>query len=274
MNLKDAVLSAKSADDQIALFYTGQEGFLVKYRGTYLLFDGYLSDYVDRQHYTEEIPWKRRYPAPISGNELDFIDYVFCSHGHDDHMDPDTLSAIASVNDHAKFIVPAPLAGLAASFGIAPERILPARAGESISLDGITVLPVPAAHEELETDENGDFLAMGYRLQLGAISLYHAGDCCVYDGQAERLGQVDVALLPVNGRSFYKLQRGIIGNMDAAEAAELAVAIGAKLLVPMHYDLYAVNGLATSAVVEAIERIAPDLPFHLFRPGEKLLLGN
>ena len=83
-----------------------------------------------------------------------------------------------------------------------------------------------------------------------------------------------MALLPVNGRSFYKLQRGIIGNMDAAEAAELAVAIGAKLLVPMHYDLYAVNGLATSAVVEAIERIAPDLSFHLFRPGEKLLFGN
>ena len=47
----------------------------------------------------------------------------------------------------------------------------------------------------------------------------------------EPLG-VEVALLPINGRDEEREARGIVGNMDAVEAVELALAIGASVLAP------------------------------------------
>ncbi len=106
MGLKSEILNKKLTDDQIGIFYLGQVGFLLKYREKYILIDGYLSDYVDRNCCSELVHWVRRYPAPLTGDDLDFVDYVFCTHAHFDHADPDTLSAIARINKKAKFIVP------------------------------------------------------------------------------------------------------------------------------------------------------------------------
>ena len=48
MTLKEKILNTKLADGQIACFYLGQVGFIVKYNEKYTLIDGYLSDYVDK----------------------------------------------------------------------------------------------------------------------------------------------------------------------------------------------------------------------------------
>jgi len=96
--MKKRILETKLAEGQAALFYLGQVGFLIKYDETYILIDGYLSDYVDQNFSTEEVVWKRKYPVPIDPEELDFVDHVFCSHAHSDHTDPWTLSKIAKVN--------------------------------------------------------------------------------------------------------------------------------------------------------------------------------
>ena len=60
--------------------------------------------------------------------------------------------------------------------------------------------------------------------------------------------RIDVALLPVNGRDAEREAAGIVGNMNAREAVELADQIGATTLVPMHWDLFEGN---TSAPEEA-----------------------
>ena len=270
--MKNRILKTKLTEDQLAIFYFGQESILVKHQEKYYLFDGYLSDYVDRNCSNDLVRWVRRYPAPLGGEALDFVDYVFCSHGHYDHADPYTLSALARVNKKAKYILPAPLVDTALSYGVSRADILPAYADLPLDLNGITVLPVPAAHEELSPGENGEYDALGYRITFGDTVLFHAGDCCIYDGLAERLGRVDIACLPVNGRSYYKRYvQDIIGNMTAAEAAELCGSIGCDLLVPMHFDLYDVNGLATPAVIDGIESVNKTLRYHIFKPAERYI---
>lgn len=272
MNMKETILKTELLPSQTAIFYLGQESILVKSRGKYLLFDGYLSDYVDRHCCTDDVKWERLYPAPMAPDELDFVDYVFCSHSHFDHADPDTLGAIARVNRKAKYIVPAPIADTVASYGVRREDIIPALADSAIALDGITVLPVPAAHEELSPDEAGRYAALGYRVDLGGTVLFHAGDSCLYDGLEKRLSKVDIMCLPVNGRSYFKrYDRDIIGNMDSYEAAELCQRVDAKLLIPMHFDLYRVNRISASSFVDAVEFTAPTLAYHIFRPGERYL---
>ena len=63
-------------------------------------------------------------------------------------------------------------------------------------------------------------------------------------GQAERLKALrpDVALLPINGRDFFReSEHNVVGNMDYREAARLAADMGAQVLVPMHWELFAGN---------------------------------
>jgi L-ascorbate metabolism protein UlaG (beta-lactamase superfamily) len=93
---------------------------------------------------------------------------------------------------------------------------------------------------------------LGYLVQGPAITVYHAGDTIVTDGLVEAFASrvVDVALLPVNGRDAEREAAGIVGNMNAEEAVELASRIGAATLVPMHWDLFAGN---TSPAEEAGE---------------------
>ena len=132
---KQLFLQTKLTDDQVALFYLGQEGFLIKYHDKYLLIDPYLSDYVDRNCCTNTVKWVRRYPAPIAAEELDFIDYVLCTHEHFDHADPETLRTLAKVNPNAKFIAPKPIRDTILSYGINPNLLIDAVADATLHDD-------------------------------------------------------------------------------------------------------------------------------------------
>ena len=133
---------------EIAITYLGQEGFIIKNGDKYVLVDGYLTDYVDRHCNTDVIKWIRKYPSPISPEELDFIDAVFCTHAHYDHADPDTIKGILKVNGKAKFVIPAPEVATLISYGAPKDRIIGASVREKLDFGGITIEPVAAAHEE------------------------------------------------------------------------------------------------------------------------------
>ena len=256
-------------DNQTALFYLGQEGFLFKYRDTYVLIDPYLSDYVDRNCCTETVKRVRRYPAPVAAKVFDFVDYVLCTHAHYDHADPYTLSKLAKINSKAKFIAPEPIKETIQSYGISEDRMIGAIADKVIDLDGCKIIPVPAAHEELRTDENGNYYDMGYKIIFDDISIYHGGDCCIYEGLTERLMNTDILMVPVNGRSYYKRYvEDIIGNMTCEEAIILAKETGADMIVPMHYDLYDCNRINPAQFVDCLFSMNPMQKFHMFAPGE------
>jgi len=270
---RNIFLDIKPAQGQMAFFYLGQEGFLLKHKDTYLLIDPYLSDYVDRNCCTDNVKWVRRYPAPIAAEAFDFVDYVLCTHAHYDHADPYTLSAIARVNPKVKFIVPEPIRDTIMSYGISADSVIGAIADEALPLDGCTVIPVPSAHEELRMDQNGHYFDLGYRIQMGDFSVYHGGDGCIYDGLAERLMDLDVLMVPVNGRSYYKRYvQDIIGNMTCEEAVMLAGETHAGMIVPMHYDLYDVNRINPAHFVDCLFSQNPAQRFHMFVPGECYIL--
>lgn len=272
---KHTILNTNVEDKQVALFYLGQEGFLIKYKDKYILIDPYLSDYVDQNCCTETVKWVRNYPAPIEASELDFVDYVLCTHPHFDHADPYTLSALASCNPNAFFIAPEPMRDTMLSYGIVPERFIGALADEKIVLDGCDIIPIPSAHEELHQDAHGNYLEVGYKLLLGDTSIYHAGDCCVYEGLVERLMNTDILMVPVNGRSYFKrYEEDIIGNMTAEEAVILAKKTNSGLLVPMHYDLYSVNCINPAHFVDTLNQLYSEQKFHMFAPGECFLEKN
>ena len=266
---KNLFFNTQLTDQQVALFYLGQEGFLFKYHDTYVLIDPYLSDYVDQNCCTETVKWIRRYPAPIAPEEFDFVDYILCTHAHFDHADPDTLSKLAKINSKAKFIAPEPIKDVIMSYGISVDRMIGAFADKVIDLDGCKIVPIPAAHEELRTDEKGNYYDMGYQILFDDIVIYHGGDCCIYDGLKERLLNTDILMVPVNGRSYYKRYvEDIIGNMTCEEAVILAKETNADMIIPMHYDLYDCNRINPAQFVDCLFSMNPSQKFHMFAPGE------
>ena len=269
---KQFILQTKLTDSQAALFYLGQEGFLIKYHEKYLLIDPYLSDYVDCNCCTDTVKWVRRYPAPIAAEDLDFIDYILCTHEHFDHADPETLSILAKVNPTAKFIAPKPIRETILSYGINPNLLIDAVADVTLHDDEFDITPIPSAHEELRVDANGNYMDMGYIISTGNHSIYHAGDCCLYNGLTERLMNVDVLMVPVNGRSYYKLRDDIIGNMTAEEAIILAKETNAGMIIPMHYDLYDINRINPAYFIDCLFSMNPTQKFHMFVPGEVYII--
>jgi L-ascorbate metabolism protein UlaG (beta-lactamase superfamily) len=108
----------------------------------------------------------------------------------------------------------------------------------------LTIHALASAHEFLDRDAaTGKYPYLGFVIDAGGCTFYHAGDCCLYEGLITKLKAFSprAMFLPINGRDARRLRANCIGNMTYQEAADLAGAVGCKLVVPTHYDMFAMN---------------------------------
>ncbi len=239
-----ALLNATLPNDTAGLAWLGQAGFALRAGGQRMLIDPYLSDHLARKYAAKEFPHIRMMPPPVDAGALRDLDLVLCSHRHGDHMDPGALPEIARNNPRCRFVAPRAEREYALSIGLDESRLIPVNDGDAVRVsESIEIGVIASAHETLQTNTCGEHHFLGFILRLGGVTLYHAGDCVVYEGLAQRLREerVDIALLPVNGRSAPLTARGISGNMSFAEARDLCVAASVGLLVPHHFGMFAFN---------------------------------
>jgi len=233
------VEESAAATRSLHAWWLGQSGFLLSYEGERLLLDPYLSDSLTAKYAATEMPHERMTERVVEPRDLRGIVGVLASHHHTDHLDGETLRPLFAANPDAVLVVPAPHRELAMErTGLAAERVLDLDDGGVVDLGAFQVEGVPAAHERIEHDADGRLVYMGYVVSVGGFRVYHAGDTIPYDGMAARVGPVDLALLPINGRDP---RRGVAGNMDGAEAAALAAALPARVAVPCHFEMFAFN---------------------------------
>jgi Predicted Zn-dependent hydrolases of the beta-lactamase fold len=84
----------------------------------------------------------------------------------------------------------------------------------SATVDEFTFSGMPAKHNEIERDENGNCKFMGYIIEFGKYKIYHSGDTIWFDEMVDLLKPfaVDVAILPINGNDP---SRKVAGNLNA-----------------------------------------------------------
>ena len=87
----------------------------------------------------------------------------------------------------------------------------------------------------------------------------------------EALPQPDLLLAPINGQDFFRTQRNCIGNLEAEEAAQLAVRLRAGCSIPTHYDMVQGNTADPLRFVSALRRLDPAARFALPALGERLI---
>lgn len=254
----------------LALWALGQSGFVIKGGDTVVYIDPYLSGHLGEVGRTASGRRPRQFPPPLSPGEATNAQWVFCTHDHNDHTDPETLGPLARVSPRARFVGPTSSREMFRSLAISDDCILVPPIDALQTFGPLTFTAIPAAHYDLERDAQGGYLYLGFILYLNGVTLYHAGDTILYDGLVERLRKqsIDIACLPVNGRDGWRERRGMIGNLDGREAAELAAAIGADVLIPMHNDMFAANHVTPAVLADFLDRTYPRQKYHWLQPGE------
>lgn len=261
---------ANVTDDGLRLWWLGQSGFLVQWNKQHLLFDPYLSDSLTKKYATTDKPHVRMTELVVDPNELNFVDVVTSSHNHTDHLDGGTLTALLQANPRLKLIVPAANRQFAAErLQISPNRLTPVDAGESVTAGSFKINAVPAAHETVERDEQDRCRFLGYVVEVGNWTIYHSGDTMLYDTMAEGLRKwnIDVALLPINGRAP---ERRVAGNLWGREAAQLAHDIDARCVVPCHYDMFEFNTESPDEFIETCKQLKQ--PYRVVSCGERFVI--
>jgi L-ascorbate metabolism protein UlaG (beta-lactamase superfamily) len=216
----------------VVLSWFGQSSVALRLGGATTLIDPFLSQHPDRL-----------VPPPFAAEEAHGVDVLLITHDHLDHLDERALPAIAAASPNAVVVVPEEVVERVTELGVELARVRGLPPEGRTEIGAVTIDAVPACHGEEMGDAYrlGPFL--GYVVSAGGVSVYHAGDTVLFDGLVERLREIGVhlALLPINGRDAEREAQGIVGNMDAREAAQLAYDIGADAVVPLHWDMFAAN---------------------------------
>ncbi len=237
------ILHASQDRSATVLAWLGQAGVLVRCRTGLLSIDPYLSDSLAAKYRGARFPHVRMMPPPVAPEELTELNAVFCTHSHTDHMDPGTLGALARVNPACRFVVPRSSRAIAEDRGVPPDRLITADAGEAGTVGAVRWQALASAHEQLEIDAAGRQMFLGYVIELDGLRIYHSGDCVPYPGLAAELGrhEVDVAILPVNGRDMQRSVAGIPGNFTFAEAVDLCHDAGIEAMLACHFGMFDFN---------------------------------
>jgi L-ascorbate metabolism protein UlaG (beta-lactamase superfamily) len=175
---------------------------------------------------------------------------VFITHAHEDHYNPDDLPKVVR-GGSTRIVAPHDIAAELSG------DVTPVAPGDSGEVGGIRYQCVPAyniVEDRLDKHPRSNNW-VGFILELGDFSYYHAGDT----DHVPELDSVkaDVSFVPIGGTY----------TMDAPEAAELVKAQSPKLAVPMHYGFVVgtpadAERFAREAAPVEVQTLEPTNPFE------------
>ena len=181
-------------------------------------------------------------------------DLVAVTHGHDDHLGETVALAkkTIAISEIAKYLK---------SRGLQAEGM---NIGGTITIDGVSFTMTPAVHsswiEEAGTGHCGG-TAAGFVIGMDGVKVYHAGDTGLFSDM-KLIGDLyhpDVALLPIGGRY----------TMGTSEAMIAAQFIGAKMVIPIHYNTWDKIAADPEPFRRSLEKTT-DIRVTVLKPGESI----
>ncbi|MDQ3608455.1 MAG: metal-dependent hydrolase [Actinomycetota bacterium] len=191
--------------------WLGQSCFTITEDGTTLLIDPFLTG---------------NPKGAATADEVD-ADVIALTHGHADHLG-DTVDIAKRTGATVVAIVEL-ASELMGALGD-DHPVLDPNLGGTVRFDWGWIKLVPAWHTAV-SPSGTPHVAAGLVVHMGDRTIYHLGDTCLFSDLAliaKRGNPIDVAIVPIGGH--YTMDR-----WDAIEAVNL---IGAKQVIPCHYDTF------------------------------------
>lgn len=209
-------------------------------------------------------------PVAIDIADLPTLDAVLISHAHYDHCD---LATFAAYRDRSvPIFAPSTVVDAARQHGFTDVTGL--EPWNAVDVGGVTITATPAQHGVPEVT---------FVLRAGSDAVYFAGDTLYIpelDEIPERLGHINLALLPTNGLQIRPANdRQVV--MNAEQAAQLTSVLRPELAVPHHYAF--TSGWLGDRIVtrtdrdpqhyqDAAGRLARDTTVRIVEPGARVEL--
>ena len=237
-DLESLLRSHPVAPGSVAIMWLEQSHFVLKTPwGLLVHVDPFLSRTV--------APEKHIRPRPLLDPDRAPADFVFLTHDHRDHTDPDTLVPMARVSPVCRFIGPQESCARMLSLGIGTARIIEVVAGETVKLNGFSATAVHAEN----TSPHDATTHLGYVFDFEGVRVYHAGDTRKEpDSYLARLRPVrnlspDVLIVPINEG---------YNNPGPAGAARIVEIVNPRIVIPCHYDCFRHNTIDPAAFERAL----------------------
>jgi L-ascorbate metabolism protein UlaG (beta-lactamase superfamily) len=243
-----------------AITYVGHSSVLIELGGVRVLTDPVLRSRIGHIRRIAPLP-----AAEVSAG----LDAVLISHAHHDHLD---FLSLRRVPSDVPVIAPPGCAGPVRRSG---HEVVEAAVGARVRAGGVDVLAIPAEHDGRRFPIGTRRPAIGYVIGSGPrVGFY--GDTDLFDGMAERAGELDVALLPVWGWG----PRVGPGHLNPERAAQAAALLAPRVAVPIHWGTLAGPrvwwradpGLPAREFAERVAVHAPAVTVRILEPGERLEL--
>ncbi|GAB3172062.1 metal-dependent hydrolase [Telluribacter humicola] len=217
--------------------YFGHSCFGVETSHVKLLFDPFITP--------------NQLAANISVDDIE-ADYIFISHGHEDHV----ADAVHIAKRTGATVVAAfEITQWLGKQGV--DKVHPMNTGGKWTFDFGMVQMVPAFHSSSLPDGSYGGSPIGYVIQLGGYSFYFAGDTALYSDM-RLIGEqynLDFAFLPI-GSNF---------TMDIHDALRATKLLDTDKVFGMHYDTFPYIKIDKEAAVKLAEEKRVDL--HLLPVG-------
>jgi len=179
--------------------------------------------------------------------DLPPADLVLITHAHGDHYSNDDIKRVTGTK--TVFVAPADVAKELSG------NVKAVKPGERVDAAGVKLETVPAYNidpQRLQAHPKTNNW-VGYVVQLGGRSYYHAGDTD-HLPELEKL-KTDVAFVPIGDGGYV---------MTVDEAASLVKAMKPKLAVPMHYGFF--PGVGVEADGERFKKAASGVEVQIMKP--------
>lgn len=237
------------------IFYIGQAGYILKGKnGQILGVDLYLSDCVERVE--GHIGYKRLLPKILNPHDI-ILDYVIATHPHMDHFDMDSIPELVA-NQDTKLFASENCNRLTQKLNMNHKNICYVKPGYITQAGDFLLEFVDCDHGEGVPD------AVGVVITIDGKKIYMAGDTRLRMDRVSELkekGPFDIVIGPINGA---------YGNMNEKEFALYSTSIGAKMIVPSHYGMFASHGGNPGVFLEEMRALNALSRTYIMTVGEQI----